>query len=128
MTSLGDLLDDKTLCAMAFAERLRQDRSASQRQTRKDEQEQILRRMGRAECPVDCERVAGLLYVSSIAPFVVECFWDSDEEAHRLPDVLLHLEFRCSRYNLPLLRRALEAFLRDLHNLADMSEMTLADQ
>ncbi len=41
LTHLGDFLDDHALCALACSERLRRDRSAPQRQTRKDEQEQI---------------------------------------------------------------------------------------
>ena len=105
---------------MACAERLYRDRSESQRQTRKDEQEQILRLMGRAECPIDCERAAMLLYASSIAAFVVECFWHSNDEAQRFPDVLFHLDLCSSRQSLPLLRRALKAFLRDLHGLGDL--------
>ena len=117
---LGSLLDDKTLCEMACAERLCWDRSASERQMREDEQQQILELMGRAECHEDCERVTGLLHSSSIAAFVVENFWHSDGESQRFSDVLFHLEFRCSRQNLPLLRRTLKAFLRDLHGLADL--------
>ena len=119
--SMSPFLDDKTLCAMACAERLCLDSSASERQMREDEQQQTLELMGRAECHEDCQRVAGLLYASSIAPYVVENFWHSDDE---FPDVLLHLEFRCSRQNLPLLRRALKALLQDLHNLADMHVLT----
>ena len=122
--SMSPFLDDKTLCAMACAERLCLDSSASERQMREDEQQQTLELMGRAECHEDCQRVAGLLYASSIAPYVVENFWHSDDESHPFPDVLLHLEFRCSRQNLPLLRRALKAFLRDLHCLADMHVLT----
>ena len=38
LTHLGDFLDDHELCALACSERLRWDRSALQRQTRKDEQ------------------------------------------------------------------------------------------
>ena len=98
------------------------DRSASEKQMRQDEQQQTLELIGRAECHQDCQRVVRLLYASNVAPFVFENFWHSDDD--RFPDVLLHLEFRCSRYNLPLLRRALEAFLRDLHNLADMHVLT----
>ncbi len=122
--SLGPFLDDKTLCETARAERVCWDRSASERQMRENEQQQTLKLMGRAECQEDCQRVVGLLYSSNIAPFVVENFWHPDGESHQFPDVLLHLEFRSSRQNLPLLRRALKAFLRDLHNLADMHVLT----
>ena len=97
------------------------DRSASEKQMW-DKRQQTLQLMGRAGCHKDCQRVVRLLYASNVAPFVFENFWHSDDD--RFPDVLLHLEFRCSRQNLPLLRRALKAFLRDLHNLAEMHVLT----
>ena len=34
--------------------------------------------------------------------------------------MLLHLEFRCSRQNLPLLRQAVKAFLHDLRYMDDL--------
>ena len=118
LTHLGDFLDDHALCALACSERLRWDRSAPQRQTRKDEQEQILQLLGRAECCHDCERATRLLCFASVAPFVGECFWGTNDD--RYPDVWFHLEFRSSRRNLPLLRRAVKTFLRGLRALSDL--------
>ena len=97
------------------------DCSASEKQMR-DKQQQTLQLMGRAQCHQDCQRVVRLLYASNVAPFVFENFWHSNDDY--FPDVLLHLEFRCSRQNLPLLCRALEAFLQDLCYLPDMHVLT----
>ena len=58
LTYLGDFLDDPELCALACSERMRWDRSALQRQTRKDGQLLVLLLSGRAECRDDCERAA----------------------------------------------------------------------
>ena len=88
----------------------------------RDNLQQTVQLMGRAQSHKDCQRVVRLLYASHVAPFVFENFWHSDDEY--FPDVLVHLEFRCSRQNLSRLRWALEAFLRDLHNLPDMHVLT----
>ena len=58
LTYLGDFLDDPELCALACSERMRWDRSALQRQTRKDGQLLVLLLSGRAECRHDWEREA----------------------------------------------------------------------
>ena len=79
--------------------------------------------MGRANSHKDCQRLVRLLYASRAAPFVFENFWHSDDEY--FPDVLVHLEFRCSRQNLSRLRWALEAFLQNLCNLPELN--VLAD-
>ena len=97
------------------------DKCASEKQMQ-DKQQQTVQLMGRAQCHQDCQRVVRLLYASSVAPFVFENFWHSNDDY--FPDVLLHLEFRCSRQNLPLLCRALEAFLQDLCDLSDMHVLT----
>ena len=118
LTHLGDFLDDHALCALACSERLRQDRSAPQRQTRKDEQEQILQLLGNAECAWDCERAAQLLDHVRIEPFVEECFWGSDDDLR--PDVWFHIEFRSSRRKLPQLCQAVKRFLLGLRGLDDL--------
>ena len=79
--------------------------------------------MGRANNHKDCQHLVRLLYASRAAPFIHENFWHSDDEY--FPDVLLHLEFRCSRQNLSRLRWALEAFLQSLCNLPELD--VLAD-
>ena len=97
------------------------DKCASEKQMRY-KQQQTLQLMGRAQCHQDCQRVVRLLYASNVAPFVFENFWHSND--NYFPDVLVHLEFRCSRQNLPLLCRALAAFLQDLCYLSDMHVLT----
>ena len=117
LTHLGDFLDDHALCALACSERLRWDRSASQRQTRKDEQKQVLQLQGNAEWPWDCERAAELL--DRIAPFVSGCFWGRPSEL--LPDVgFFHIEFISSRSDIPQLHRAVKTFLLGLRGLDDL--------
>ena len=115
---LGDLLDDRTFCRMACAERLLWDQSAPQRQWRKAEQQLTVRLRGRAECHVDCEGVALLLQFSDTAPFLGECFWDEDVGTPF--EELLDIEFRCSRTNLSLLRLAIKTFLQDLRQIEDL--------
>ena len=116
LTHLGDFLDDRALCALACSERLRWDRSASQRQTRKDEQLYFLQLQGNAECAWDCERAAELL--DHVAPFVGECFWGGPSDLR--PDVGFHIEFLSSRSNLPQLHRAVKTFLLGLRGLDDL--------
>ena len=116
LTHLGDFLDDHALCALACSERLRWDRSALQRQTRKDEQKHFLQLQGRAECPWDCERAAELL--DHVAPFVGECFWGGTSDLR--PDVWFHIEFLSSRSDLPQLHRAVKTFLLGLRGLDDL--------
>ena len=116
LTHLGDFLDDPGLCALACSERMRWDRSSLQRQTRKDEQLQFLQLRGNAECPWDCERVAGLL--DRIAPFVSECLWGSTDDLR--PDVWFHIEFVSRRCDLSQLHRAIKTFLFGLRGLEDL--------
>ena len=96
------------------------DRSASEKL--RDNLQQTVQLMGRAQSHKDCQRVVRLLYASHVAPFVFENFWHSDDEY--FPDVLVHLEFRCSRQNVSRLRWALEAFLQNLCNLPEMNVLT----
>ena len=96
------------------------DRVTSEKQLQNNLQ-QTLRLMGRAECEEDCSRAVTLLYASSVAPFVSQSFWSHDEHC---PDVVLNLEFRCSRQDLPLLCHALVAYLQDLCSLTDMHALT----
>ncbi len=114
LTYLGDFLDDPKLCALACSERMRWDRSALQRQTRKDGQLHFLLLSGRAECRHDCERADALLDRVHIAPFVGESSWGGGHEL----DVRFHIEFRSSRRDLPLLCRAVEAYLGRLRDLS----------
>ena len=99
--------------------------SASDRASDKlqDTLQQTVQLMGRAQSHKDCQRLVRLLYASRAAPFVVENFWHSDDEY--FPDVLIHLEFRCTRQNLSRLQWALQAFLHDLCNLPELN--VLAD-
>ena len=115
---LGVFLDDPTLCAVACSERLSWDWSGSQRQERKDEQVQFLQLVGRAEDGSDCERAAELLDHPRIVPFVHGCFWIFDPDG--IAGAWFHLNFRSSRRNLPLLRRAVKTFLRRLRTLSDL--------
>ena len=117
-TILGNLLDNRTFCRMACAERLLWNQSAPQRQWRKEEQQLTVRLRGRAECHVDCESVALLLQFSDTAPFLGECFWDDDVEAPF--EEVLHIEFCCIRRNLSLLRLAIKTFLLDLRQIEDL--------
>ena len=114
LTYLGDFLDDPELCALTCSERMRWDHSALQRQTRKDGQPFVLLLSGRAECPHDGERAYELLNRVHIAPFVGECFWGGGYEL----DVRFHVDFRSSRRDLPLLCRAVEAYLGRLRDLS----------
>ena len=116
LTHLGDFLDDRALCALACSERLRWDRSASQRQTRKDEQLYFLQLQGNAECAWDCECAAELQ--EDVAPFVRECFWGGPNDLR--PDVWFHIEFISSRSDLPQLPRAVKTFLLGLRGLDDL--------
>ena len=88
-----------------------------------DNAQQIVQLMGRANNHKDCQHLVRLLYASRAAPFVYENFWHSDDEY--FPDVLVHLEFRCSHQNLSRLCWALEAFLQNLCNLPELD--VLAD-
>ena len=94
--------------------------SASDRASQKlqDNAQQTVQLMGRANNHKDCQHIVRLLYASRTAPFVEENFWHSDDEY--FPDVLVHLEFRCSRQNLSRLCWALEAFLQNLCNLPEL--------
>ena len=116
LTLLGDFLDDPELCAYACSQRVRWECSTLQRQTRKDEQLLFLQLMGRAECPLDCERAAGLL--DRIATYVGECFWGSKWDDR--PDVWFHIEFATSRCDISRLHRAVRKLLIGLEDLDDL--------
>ena len=99
--------------------------SASDRASQKlqDNAQQIVQLMGRANSHRDCQRLVRLLDASRAAPFVFENFWHSDDEY--FPDVVVHLEFRCSRQNLSRLCWSIESLLQDLCNLPELN--VLAD-
>ena len=88
-----------------------------------DTLQQTVQLMGRAQSHRDCQELIRLLYASRAAPFVFENFWHSDDEY--FPDVLVHLEFRCSRQNLSRLCWSVESFLQNLCNLPELN--VLAD-
>ena len=88
-----------------------------------DNAQQTVQLMGRANSHRDCQRFVRLLDASRAAPFVFENFWHSDDEY--FPDVLVHLEFRCSRQNLSRMCWALDSLLQNLCNLPELN--VLAD-
>ena len=98
--------------------------SASDRASQKlqDNAQQIVQLMGRANTHRDCQRLVRLLDASRAAPFVFENFWHSDDEY--FPDVVVSVEFRCSRQDLSRLCWAIESLLQDLCNIPELNVLT----
>ena len=98
--------------------------SASDRASQKlqDNAHQIVQLMGRANSHRDCQRLVRLLDASRAAPFVYENFWHSDDEY--FPDVVVSVEFRCSRQDLSRLCWAIESLLQDLCNVPELNVLT----
>ncbi len=98
--------------------------SASDRASQKlqNNAQQIVQLMGRANSHRDCQRLVRLLDASRAAPFVFENFWHSDDEY--FPDVVVSVEFRCSRQDLSRLCWAIESLLQDLCNVPELNVLT----
>ena len=110
-----------TCAQLAFVDTLA---SASDRASQKlqDNAHQTVQLMGRANSHRDCQQLVRLLSASRAAPFVFENFWHSDDEY--FPDVVVSVEFRCSRHNLSRLCWAIESLLQDLCNIPELNVLT----